>query len=224
MLPLFTGAAGGLAGGLLLRLIHSRQGEILVTVLMLLAVTGAGFLVDSLLPVQVMNFMLLGMAFSTVYSNLINGEQRREIMEVMNPIIGGALIVVILNLGAPLDYHLVFGAGLYTAVYILSRAIGKYGGAWLGAVITHAPDTVRRYLGFTLLPHSGISLIFTGIAVSVLEGTAPEYAVLIQGTIAAAAVINEIIAVYMAKKGFEWAGELQKAEKGRSRRRTGGAA
>ena len=83
---------------------------------------------------------------------------------------------------------------------------------------------MRRYLGFTLLPHSGISLIFTGIAVSVLEGTAPEYAVLIQGTIAAAAVINEIIAVYMAKKGFEWAGELQKAEKGRSRRRTGGAA
>ena len=224
LLPLFIGAAGGLAGGLLLRLIHSRQGEILVTFLMLLAVTGAGFLVDSLLPVQVMNFMLLGMAFSTVYSNLINGEQRREIMEVMNPIIGGALIVVILNLGAPLDYHLVFGAGLYTAVYILSRAIGKYGGAWLGAVITHAPDTVRRYLGFTLLPHSGISLIFTGIAVSVLEGTAPEYAVLIQGTIAAAAVINEIIAVYMAKKGFEWAGELQKAEKGRSRKRTGGAA
>ena len=29
-----------------------------------------------------------------------------------------------------------------------------------------------------------------------------------QGTIAAAAVINEIIAVFMAKKGFEWAGEL----------------
>ena len=52
LLPLFIGAAGGLAGGLLLRLIHSRQGEILVTFLMLLAVTGAGFLVDSLLPVQ----------------------------------------------------------------------------------------------------------------------------------------------------------------------------
>lgn len=33
-----------------------------------------------------------------------------------------------------------------------------------------------------------------------------------QGTIAAAAVINEIIAVFMAKKGFEWAGELHQAE------------
>ena len=133
--------------------------------------TGTGFWVNSLLPVEVMNFMLLGMAFATVFSNLINGEQRRDIMSVMNPVIGGALIVVILNLGAPLDYHLVFGAGLYTLIYIVSRAVGKYGGAWVGAAMTHAPDTVRKYLGFTLLPHSGISLIFTGIAVSVLEGT-----------------------------------------------------
>ena len=133
-------------------------------------------------------------------------------MSVMNPVIGGALIVVILNLGAPLDYHLVFGAGLYTLIYIVSRAAGKYGGAWVGAAMTHAPDTVRKYLGFTLLPHSGISLIFTGIAVSVLEGTSPEGASIIQGTIAAAAVINEVIAVYMAKKGFEWAGEFHKAE------------
>ena len=50
--------------------------------------------------------------------------------------------------------------------------------------------------------------MFTGIAVSVLTGLAPECAQFIQGTIAAAAVINEIIAVMIAKKGFEWAGEL----------------
>ena len=49
---------------------------------------------------------------------------------------------------------------------------------------------------------------------SILEGPAPEYASIIQGTIAAAAVINEIIAVFLAKKGFEWAGELHQAEKG----------
>ena len=67
--------------------------------------------------------------------------------------------------------------------------------------------------GLTLLPLSGVSLVFAGIAVSVLEGSAPEYAPLIQGTIAAAAVINEIIAVFMAKKGFEWAGELSQAGK-----------
>ena len=71
----------------------------------------------------------------------------------------------------------------------------------------------QRCFGFTLLPCSGVSPVFVGIAVSVLEGSAPEYAPLIQGTIAAAAVINEIIAVFMAKKGFEWAGELGQAGK-----------
>ena len=33
------------------------------------------------------------------------------------------------------------------------------------------------------------------------------------GTIAAAAVINEFIAVFLAKKGFEWAGELPEGRK-----------
>ena len=88
------------------------------------------------------------------------------------------------------------------------------GAGWAeGAALTHAPATVKKYLGFTLLPHSGVSLVFTGIAVSVLQGPAPECAQIIQGTIAAAAVINEVITVFIAKKGFEWAGELGRAKK-----------
>ena len=180
--------------------------------LMLLASAGLGFFINSLLPTPVLNFMLIGMAFSTVFANMITQEQLDQMMRVMNPVIGFALIVAILNIGAPLDYHLIFGAGAYTAVYIIARAAGKYSGAYFGGAVTHAPRSVKRYLGFTLLPHSGVSLVFTGIAVSVLSGPAPEYASIVQGTIAAAAVINEIIAVFMAKKGFEWAGELHKAE------------
>lgn len=33
-----------------------------------------------------------------------------------------------------------------------------------------------------------------------------------QGTIAAAAVLNEIIAVIAAKKGFEWTGEMSESQ------------
>lgn len=146
--------------------------------------------------------MLIGMSFSTVFANMVTKEQLDGMMRVMNPIIAFAMIVVILNLAAPLDYHLIFGAGIYTAIYIAARALGKYSGAWFGASITHSPPAVRKYLGFTLLPHSGVSLVFTGIAVSILEGPAPEYASIIQGTIAAAAVINEIIAVFLAKKAL----------------------
>lgn len=58
----------------------------------------------------------------------------------------------------------------------------------------------------TLLPHSGVSLIFTGIACATLAPL-PQLAAIVQGTIAAAAVINEIIAVVAAKQGFVLAGE-----------------
>lgn len=207
-LPVLIGIVTGFISGLLLRRMHTPRTSLIMLIVTLLATAGIGFFVNSLLPTPVLNFLLLGMAYSTVVANMIPLSQLDEIMKTMNPVIGIGLIILILNLGAPLDYHLIFGAGLYTAIYIISRAIGKYTGAYFGAAVTHAPDTVKKYLGFTLLPHSGVSLVFTGIAVSVLSGPAPECAEIIQGTIAAAAVINEIIAVFMAKKGFEWAGEL----------------
>ena len=211
-LPVLLGAAIGFVTGKVLQHIPSFKGVLAVTILMLLVTAGTGFVINSMLPAPVLNFMLLGLAYFTAIANMVTEEQLNGIMKVMNPVIGFAMIVVILNLGAPLDYHLIFGAGIYTAVYIISRAVGKYSGAYFGAAITHAPVTVKKYLGFTLLPHSSVSLVFTGIAVSVLSGAAPECASIIQGTIAAAAVINEVIAVFMAKKGFEWAGELGKAK------------
>ncbi|MDD5885724.1 MAG: hypothetical protein PUC66_06850 [Erysipelotrichaceae bacterium] len=92
--------------------------------------------------------------------------------------------------------------------YILSRAIGKIGGAELGSKIMKAPSTVVKYLGLTLLPHSGVSLVFAGIVLKTLTTADSESATLLQGTIAAAAILNEIIAVVLAKIGFTKAGEL----------------
>lgn len=57
------------------------------------------------------------------------------------------------------------------------------------------------------MPHSGVSLVFTGIICLTLA-SAPELIQIVQGTIAAAAIINEFIAVVAAKKGFEFAGEI----------------
>lgn len=212
ILPLVIGVVIGLLAGLVLRKERPASTTLLILAVFILIAAGAGFLGNSLLPRPVLNFMLIGMAFSATFANMVSEKRLEQIMKAFNPILGVSMIVVILNLGAPLDYHLILGAGLFTAIYILSRAIGKYFGAFFGAAVTKSPKTVRNFLGLTLLPHSGVSLVFTGIAVSVLSGPAPECAKIIQGTIAAAAVINEIIAVLVAKKGFEWAGEFHKGE------------
>ena len=78
----------------------------------------------------VLNFMLIRMAFSATFSNMISEERLEQLMHSFNPILGIAMIVVILNLGVPLDYHLIMRAGIYTAVYILSRAAGQSGKNW----------------------------------------------------------------------------------------------
>lgn len=209
VLPLVLGVAVGVPAGLLLKKERSKPATLALLGAMILVAAGVGFAFNALvLPRPVLNFMLIGMAFSATFSNMIPETRLEQIMKYFNPVLGISMIVVILNLGAPLDYHLILGAGLFTLIYILARAAGKYFGAYFGASITHSPATVRKYLGLTLLPHSGVSLVFTGIAVSVLTGPAPECAQVLQGTIAAAAVINEIIAVITAKKGFEWAHEL----------------
>ena len=213
LLPLVIGVVTGVPAGLLLRRKSTPPVTLFILIIMLLLTSAIGFLCNTcLMPKPILNFMLMGMAFSAAFSNLVSPERLEEIVAGFNPILGLAMIVVILNLGAPLDYHLILGAGLFTFIYIISRACGKYGGAWIGAKLTKSPETVRKYLGFTLLPHSGVSLVFTGIAVSVLSVAAPENARIIQGTIAAAAVINEVIAVIIAKKGFEWAGEFNQLE------------
>ena len=209
LLPLLIGIVKGFLTGFILKKQKEKKKSIAILVMGILISSGIGFLFNNVvLPAPVLNFMLIGMAFSATFSNIIEEKQLEYLMDGFNPILGVAILVVILNLGTPLDYHLILGAGLFTFIYIVSRALGKYLGAYFGAHITHSPETVKKFLGLTLLPHSGVSLVFTGIAVSVLMGPDKESANLIQGTIAAAAVINEIIAVIFAKKGFEWAGEL----------------
>ena len=212
LLPLVIGIVTGIPAGFLLNKAKDKNAALLVLSMFILLTSAVGFFFNHVvMPAPVLNFMLMGMSFSAAFANMISEEKLEELMGEFNPVLGVSLVAVILNLGAPLDYHLITGAGIYTAVYIGARAFGKYFGAWIGAALTHSPKTVQKYLGLTLLPHSGVSLVFTGVAVSVLAGTNPEGAAMIQGTIAAAAVINEIIAVLAAKKGFEWAGEFHAA-------------
>ena len=211
LLTLLLGVETGALTGLMLNHSLNRQVAFGNLCLGILFTSCVGlFFNHYLFPKSLLNFLLLGMAFSATFTNIISQSQLLLLKSDLKPVLVTSMIIVILNLAVPLDYHLIMGAGLFTVVYMVSRTLGKYYGAYFGAVITHAPQSVRKYLGFTILPHSGVSLVFTGIVVSVLSKTDPESSQIVQGTIAAAAVINEIVAVIVAKKGFEKAGEIQK--------------
>jgi NhaP-type Na+/H+ or K+/H+ antiporter len=208
LIPIVIGVVTGILCGLVLRRVDGKYPLLIV---LLLFVTGT-YILSAVLYANVFttisaNYMLVGVSFATAFSNMIPAKKLDLLLYAYNPILSISIVVSIVDLGAPLDYHLIIGAGVYTVVYIASRVAGKYFGARFGAKATHMPVTVQKYLGLTLLPHSGVSLIFTGIACSTLASL-PDLAGIVQGTIAAAAVINEIIAVIAAKQGFKLAGEI----------------
>ncbi|MGN0729530.1 cation:proton antiporter [Treponema sp.] len=210
-LPVLVGGIFGFLCGIFLRKELPRTATLILLAAGITFTAGTGLFLNKKIFTQIaLNYMLMGVSFSEVFSNMVCERRLEEIMQFFRPVLAVSLLSAIVDLGAPLDFHLIFGAGLFTFVYIASRALGKYFGARFGAGITKMPDSVKKYLGLTLLPHSGVSLVFTGIISSSLVGSKPELSSIITGTIAAAAVINEILAVIAAKKGFQWAGEIEK--------------
>ena len=209
LLPFAIGILTGLAASFFMKRSNNYVRFVLLLFFLCVSVF-CGLLIDFYLFHSFsLNYLLIGMAFSATVANLLPEKEMEDTLRLYKPLLNLSLVVVIVNLGMPLDYRLIAGAGLFTFIYILSRAIGKIGGAYLGGKLTKAPFVVTKYLGFTLLPHSGVSLVFTGIAVTTLTDIDPSFASIVSGTIVAAAIINEIIAVIVAKFAFKWAGEIK---------------
>ncbi|MGN1039894.1 MAG: transporter, partial [Candidatus Fimimonas sp.] len=212
VVPFVVGIAFGWLVSLVLRKVKSPTGCFALFLGGLATCAAVGLVADlCIFQAYCTNYLLTGLDFSATVVNLVDKEKMKGVFERYSKILDISLVIVIVNLGVPLDYRLVAGAGLLTVVYVVSRAAGKIGGAFLGGKLTKAQPTVTKYLGFTLLPHSGVSLVFTGIAVSTLNGFAPQLADVVSGTIVAAAIINEIIAVLVAKTAFKKAGEIPTA-------------
>lgn len=209
LLPFVIGIVTGLAASFIINKVKDKKANLGIMILFLVISLVIGLLLDKLIGADIgINYLLVGMSFSATLANLIKEEMLDDILKLYNPILTLSFLIVIVNLGTPLDYTLIAGAGLFTFVYIISRAIGKIGGSYLGGKVSNADSNVTKYLGFTLLPHSGVSLVFAGIAATTLISVGNVSETII-ATITAAAIINEIIAVILAKQGFKWANEIK---------------
>ena len=210
LLPLVIGAVLGVLTAFLMKNMKKNSIRFCLLMLFLILSTLTGLMIDCyIFHSFTLNYLLIGMSFSSTVANLVPEKEFEETLKLYDPLLNLSLIIVIVNLGMPLDYRLIAGAGIFTIVYILSRAIGKIGSAYIGGRLTNAEPMVTKYLGLTLLPHSGVSLIFTGIATTSLSACESALANIVSGTIVAAAIINEIIAVIVAKYAFKWAGEIK---------------
>lgn len=155
--------------------------------------------------------LLVGITAGVVVFNMLEGKARKLFKQstkgIMNLSVIGALVLV----GAMLDINSVFSwfAIAGAIVYVIFRALGSIGGSNIGAKLAGAENNVQKYLGYTLLAGAGVSLTFAGAAILVIP---EEFGMKMGAIIAAAAVINEVLAVFTTKIAFEKAGELGKAK------------
>ncbi|WP_416197132.1 MAG: Kef-type K+ transport system, membrane component KefB [Sporanaerobacter sp.] len=108
--------------------------------------------------------------------------------------------------GVQLDLSILKEVGLLGIVYIVVRVVGKMLGAYLGAKISDFPDTVQKYLGFTLIPQAGVAIGLSMIA----QNTLPSpYGAQVRTIVLAATVIYELLGPMITKTALIKAGEIK---------------
>mgnify|MGYP006287585859 CR=1 FL=1 len=95
---------------------------------------------------------------------------------------------------------------LVALIYLIARLTGKIGGSTLAARLSGAPEAVKKYIGFGLLPQSGVAI---ALAYSVQKQYAqdPEVGLLIFNTLLLTAAITEVFGPLLTKYAVINAGE-----------------
>lgn len=96
-------------------------------------------------------------------------------------------------------------------VYIVTRSLGKYSGAFISSKITKSEPTVQKYLGFTLFPQAGVAIGLATTASQTLAGAGYEKeSSIILAVILTATIFYELVGPLITKIALYKAGEIEK--------------
>ena len=120
---------------------------------------------------------------------------------------GPALTLFFVLSGAALQFQVFADPAviLVGVIYILARSLGKYFGARFSSDLAHCSDTVRKYLGITLLPQAGVAL---GM-VNTVAKTMGESGTLIRNIVLFAVMVYELLGPSLTKMALTKAGDIQ---------------
>ena len=159
--------------------------------------------------------LLVCMMLGTVFCNLCPLSE--ELMLQADRWSGPAITLFFVLSGAELQFQVFSQPSviLIGLIYIAARSIGKYFGAQWSSRLAKSPETVRKYLGITLLPQAGVALGMCATAARVMgaEGT------LIRNIVLFSVLIYELIGPSLTKMALTKAGDIQAIPKEVSQRR-----
>lgn len=165
--------------------------------------------------------LLAIMVFGVLITNFspVIGKKSISFVESLTPMFLAAFFILG---GAHLDVMAIKKIGFVGIIYFIARSIGKVGGASLGAILGKAPDKIKKYIGFALLPQVGVALalalsikkdftlpIYNTIKMYNGMGKGEELAYIVINILLFTTIITEVIGPMLTKIVLKKAGEIE---------------
>ncbi len=189
------GAIGYISGKAIQKITDNNERQeknLIVVIIAVLLTTGTSLLAGA-------SPILTPMVAGAVVTNLINKECFSLEEETIRFFIPPLMIAFFTIAGANLQFNVIISAGVIGAVYIIGRAFGKFFGAYLGCTITKSSQKVKKFLGVSLLPQSGVAI---GLSVAAYNAFAPlnlEYALIVKNVVLASVLFFALTGPVLVK-------------------------
>ncbi|HHU63279.1 MAG TPA: cation:proton antiporter [Clostridiales bacterium] len=161
------------------------------------------FLANALANFAGLSSLLLCMSMGAALTNV--SSSGRQVFKIVDYITPPIFLMFFVVSGAQLDVSILPEIGVIGVLYLVVRVVGKIAGASLGAHLAKAPETVKKYIGLTLLPQAGVAIGLSLVASNAL----PEYGQTIRAVILCATLIYELVGPAITKIGLKKAGEIK---------------
>ena len=159
--------------------------------------------------------LLVCMMAGALYINLCKDSGKT--LDVMDRFTSPIYMMFFVISGASLDLSIFFsGDGLIVLfialIYVFSRVVGKWFGAYTGASISRCEPQIKKYLGFALVPQAGVAIGLSTTAYKLFsENPITQRAgALILAIILTSTLIYELVGPLAAKFALKKAGEIGK--------------
>ncbi|OON97908.1 MAG: sodium:proton exchanger [Epulopiscium sp. Nele67-Bin005] len=143
--------------------------------------------------------MAMGAMFGNVY------QKSDMVVKISDAITPPLYMLFFVISGSELNLSVIPSVGVVGLIYIVFRVVGKMMGAYFGAKLMNAPETVQKYLGATLIPQEGVAIALALLAESVV----PDFASQIRAIVLCSSLIYGIVGPVISKNALKLAGEIK---------------
>ena len=195
----------GILGGLMLKAVsptlRNRDSVLVMGLGAIFLVSGAAMTVGAS---PLMAAMTLG--FITANFAPHSDQWFEEVERLEEPLFAMFFVMA----GAHLQVQILAKAGLLAVIVVAARTAAKFLGAYTGAKMGGASDSIRRLIPIGLLPQAGITLGLV-IAAGAILGEGPAADIMVN-VVLASVIVNELVSPVLIRLALARAGEIPRPE------------